>query len=141
MLRKIFAPILTLISVSTLASLPLSNDLLSFSKVFLCATIAQIILYNLYRKYLEIKLENIKNERIKEYSKQGLDIKCPCHMNIPMFVPITLNQKNSFKCGECKKMVAVDITAKAFLETEIIDLDVADAAFVEVYKKIQETNE
>jgi hypothetical protein len=141
MLKKILVPIFTLASVSTLASLPFSTNLISFIKIFLCATIAQIICYNLYKKYLEIKLEHIKNERIKEYSKQGLDINCPCHKNIPMFVPVTLNQKNAFKCGECKKTVAVDITAKAFLETEIIDLDAADAAFVEVYKKIQDTNE
>jgi hypothetical protein len=138
MLRKLFVPLLTLVSVSTLISLPFSTDYISFSKIFLCATIAQIICYNLYKKYLEINLERIKNERIREYSKQGLDIKCPCHLNIPMFVPVVLNQKNSFKCGECKKNVSVDITAKAFLETEIIDLDVADAAFVEVYKKIQD---
>lgn len=137
MLRKIFVPLLTLFSVSTLISLPFSNNLISFFKIFLCVTLAQIICYNLYRKFLEIKLEKIKNERIKEYSKQGLDINCPCHLNIPMFVPITLNQKNSFKCGECKKNISVDITAKSFLETEIIDLDAADAAFVEVYKKIQ----
>lgn len=137
MIRKIFVPLLTLFSVSTLVSLPFSNDLVSFSKAFICVTIGQIICYNLYRKFLEIKLEKIKNERIKEYSKQGLDINCPCHLNVPMFVPITLNQKNSFKCGECKKNISVDITAKSFLETEIIDLDAADAAFVEVYKKIQ----
>ena len=137
MIRKIFVPLVTLFSVSTLVSLPFSTNLVSFSKAFLCVTIGQIICYNLYRKFLEIKLEKIKNERIKEYSKQGLDINCPCHLNIPMFVPVTLNQKNSFKCGECKKNISVDITAKSFLETEIIDLDAADAAFVEVYKKIQ----
>ncbi len=67
-----------------------------------------------------------------------MDVNCPCHLNIPMFVPIILNQNNSFKCGECKKNVSVDVLAKTFLETEIIDLDVADAALVEVYKKIQE---
>lgn len=138
MIRKLFVSLLTLASISTLTALPFSSDYISFAKIFLCASIAQIICYNLYKKYLEINLERIKNERIREYSKQGLDIKCPCHLNIPMFVPITLNQKNSFKCGECKKNVSVDITAKAFLETEIIDLDVADAAFVEVYKKIQD---
>jgi len=138
MIRNLLFPLLTLFSVSTLFSLPFSSDFLTFGKLFVCFTIAQIICYNLYKKFLEIKIENIKNERIKEYSKQGLDINCPCHLNIPMFVPVTLNQKNSFKCGECKKNVSLDITAKAFLETEIIDLDSADAAFVEVYKKIQE---
>lgn len=137
MIRKLLFPLLTLSSVSTLFSLPFCNDYFSFLKLFVCFSIGQIIIYNLYKKILEIKIENIKNERIKEYSKQGMEVNCPCHLNIPMFVPITLNQKNSFKCGECKKNVSVDITAKTFLETEIIDLDVADAALVEVYKKIQ----
>jgi len=134
---KLLIPIFSLMIVSSSFALPFSSNVTSFFKYFFCFTIIQIVGYNIYRKYIEIKLENIKNERIKEFSKQGLELKCPCHLNKTMFVPITLNQDNSFKCGECSKNVSVEVNARAFLETDIINLESADAALIEAYKKIQ----
>jgi len=135
---NVLVPFVILFSISTGFALPFSSDLISFSKYFVCFTVIQIIGYNVYKKYIQLNLEKIKNDRIREFSKQGLEIKCPCHLNKTMFVPITLNQDNAFKCGECSKNVSVEVSARTFLETEIVNLEAADAALIEAYKKIQQ---
>jgi hypothetical protein len=136
MIRLIIS-ILTLCLVSSAIALPLSKDWINFLSYFFCFSVIQVISYNIYLKYIQIKIEKIKNERIKEFSKQGLEIKCPCHKSKPMFVPVELNTDNFFKCGECEKNFSVEITAKAFIQTEMVDLDAADAALVEIYKKFK----
>ena len=134
---RLIVSLLTLTLISSAISLPLSKNWVTFLSYFFCFSVIQIICYNLYLKYVEIKIEKIKNERIKEFSKQGLEIKCPCSKSRPMFVPVELNADNFFKCGECEKNISVEITAKAFLETEMVNLDAADAALVEIYKKFK----
>jgi hypothetical protein len=136
---KLIISLLTLCLISIAISLPLSKNWSSFLSYFFCFSVIQIIGYNLYSKYIEIKVEKIKNERIKEFSKQGLEIKCPCNKSRPMFIPVELNSDNYFKCGECEKNISVEVSAKAFLQTEMVDLNVADAALVEIYKKFKET--
>ena len=136
MIRLIIS-ILTLCLVSSAIALPLSKDWINFLSYFFCFSVIQVISYNIYLKYIQIRIEKIKNERIKEFSKQGLEIKCPCHKSKPMFVPVELNTDNFFKCGECEKNFSVEITAKAFIQTEMVDLDAADAALVEIYKKFK----
>ena len=54
-----------------------------------------------------------------------------------MFVPIDLNDTNIFSCKECDKTFSVDITAKTFMQTDMIDLDKADEALIKAYKYIQ----
>lgn len=134
---NILKPIAILFVISSSISLLFSNDVYKFFKVFFIASIGQIIVYEIYKKILQIFAEKIRNERIKELSKQGMDIKCPCYLEKEMFVPIELNKINEFKCLECNKNFSVELTAKTFTKTEIIDLDNAEAALIEVYKKIQ----
>jgi hypothetical protein len=59
-------------------------------------------------------------------------------MEKSMFVPIDLNGSNTFSCAECSKNIVVDITAKTFMQTEMIDLEKADSAFIKAYNKIQQ---
>jgi transposase-like protein len=116
----------------------MSDTYIKFAKVFFFVSIIQIIGYEIYKKIVEIFVEKIKNDRIKEYSKQGLDVTCPCNLEKKMFVPIELNAVNSFNCIECKKDFTVNITTKTFTKTDMVDLDNADAALVEIYKKLQD---
>lgn len=135
---RILKPIGILFLVSSSVSLVFSNDVYKFLKIFFVVSILQIILYEIYKKILFIFAEKLKNERIKEFSKQGMEVKCPCYLEKNMFVPIQLDKSNEFKCLECNKKITVEITAKTFTKTDIIDLDNADAALVEIYKKIQD---
>jgi len=130
--------VLILLSVSFLVSFTFCNDWITASKVFVLTTFVQVVLNNAYKKFLILYAEKIKNERIREFSKQGMDLTCPCYLEKKMFIPIELNSVNSFNCIECHKDCVVQISAKTFNKTDIIDLDRADAALIEVYKKIQE---
>jgi hypothetical protein len=130
-------PIIILCTISTVLSLLFSNNLLDFAKYFLAATLIQVILYNVYKSIIEYLAMKLQVEKIKEYSKQGMEVKCPCYLEKKMFVPITLNGENVFNCNECDKMISVDITAKTFMQTDMIDLDKADEALIKAYKHIQ----
>lgn len=134
---NILKPILILFSVSSVFAFSFSDGWVSFLKIFIVSSIIQIFIYNIYKHILFLSAERIKNDRIKEFSKQGMDVSCPCYLEKKMFIPIELNETNEFNCIECKKDCIVQITAKTFNKTDIINLDEADAALVEVYKKIQ----
>lgn len=91
----------------------------------------------MYMKYLA---EKLTNERISEYSKQGMETTCPCYKNKKVFIPIRLDTDNSYKCIDCDKNVSVKVDVKTFLATEIIDLDQSEKAFIDAVKKIKESN-
>jgi hypothetical protein len=134
---ELIKPIIIFLIISTSVSFFFSGNLIDFLKYFLFVSIIQFILGRIYISVMQLFAEKIKNERIKEYTKQGMEITCPCYLDKKMLLPIDLNSVNNFKCLECSKDFSVDITAKTFLKTESIDLDKADAAFIEVVKKIQ----
>ena len=138
-MSNLLKPLTELILISTALSLAFCNSALSFFKYFCLFIIVQLFVYNIYKGIVALFAEKLKNDRIKEYSKQGMEITCPCYMEKKMLLPIDLNAPNSFKCDECEKNFSVDVSARTFLQTETIDLNKADAAFVEAYKKIQET--
>lgn len=131
-------PILITVVISSSISLIYSSSILNFLKYFFFVTVSQIILYNVYKNLVELIAEKIKNERIKEFTKQGIEVSCPCYLNNKMFVPIELGVDNNFNCLECKKDFSVEINAKTFLKTEMIDLDVAETDLIKAYKEIQE---
>lgn len=114
-----------------------SNNVLDFLKGFLLAGLIQIIFYNVYKTIIEYFALRLQVEKIKEYSKQGMEVKCPCYLEKKMFVPIDLTGENRFNCKECDKSISVDITAKTFMQTDMIDLDKADEALIKAYKYIQ----
>jgi len=130
-------PIIILCTISTITSLAFSKDALEFTKNFFLVCLIQIIFYNVYKNIIEYFALKLKVEKIKEFSKQGLEIKCPCYLEKKMFVPIDLNDTNIFSCKECDKTFSVDVTAKTFMQTDMIDLDKADEALIKAYKYIQ----
>jgi len=122
-----------------LTAITFGDSTFNIIKLFVLASVVQFIVYNAYKQFLILYAEKIKNERIKEFSKQGMDITCPCYLEKKMFIPIELNGINSFNCIECKKDCTVQLIAKTYNKTEVIDLEEADAALTEVYKQIQNT--
>ena len=77
---------------------------------------------------------------MKEFSKQGMEVACPCYKEKKFLLPIKLQEENVFSCTECKKDFSVDVSVRSFLQTEPIDIEKADAAFVEVINKIQNSS-
>jgi len=70
--------------------------------------------------YVELKNKKLENERIKEFSLQGLEVTCPCSLKKAEFVPIILNTNNTYRCDHCQKNVSVYIAAETALVTETI---------------------
>lgn len=67
-----------------------------------------------------------------------MEITCPCYLSKKMFIPVTLNGDNSFNCLECKRDVSVEVSCKAFMKTDMINLDEGHADLLKAYKEIQE---
>jgi len=116
--------VLTTIAVSSgiaLILLPLVNN---FWAVFAVAAITQFVVFYIVGSVIdflaEIKLKQIEAFKLAEYSKQGIEVECPCHRKIREFVPVTLNQKNSYKCNECGKNNSILIHAETAYLTEPI---------------------
>jgi len=67
-----------------------------------------------------LKNKKLENERIKEFSLQGLEVTCPCPLRKTEFVPIVLNTNNTYKCDHCQKNVSVYIVPETALITETL---------------------
>jgi hypothetical protein len=67
-----------------------------------------------------LKNKKLENERIREFSLQGLEVTCPCSLKKTEFVPIVLNTNNTYKCDHCQKNVSVYIVPETALVTETI---------------------
>lgn len=91
---------------------------------------------------VELFVEKLLNDRISEYSKQGVEVTCPCARAAKHFVPVQLNTDNSYKCLDCTKNIVVDVEVKTFLETTPMDLEKTSAALDVVYDQVtkQTTN-
>jgi len=68
--------------------------------------------------YAALQNKKLENERLKEFSYQGLSVTCPCFKQIKEFVPIRLNAPNYYKCSDCKKTIGVYITPETAIVTE-----------------------
>ena len=125
---EILKSILILTLVSTFVSGCFYFLNFSFWPVFGLSFIFQIFIFNLFNNWkkqqAEIEFESILNERIKEFSKQGIECVCPDeNCNETTFVPITLNSDNLYDCPKCKKEIKVLIGVKTFLKTTPVDED------------------
>jgi len=98
----------------------------SFWTVFLVTTIAQFVIFYIVGSVIdflsEIKFKQIQALTLSEYSKQGIEVECPCYKKVKEFVPVVLNQENSYKCGTCGKNNSIIITAETAAVTEPIPL-------------------
>ena len=138
---SIVRSLLVLITLSTCAAFMFSNDAWGFARVFTIASIVQVVLYNIYRQVVVLFAEKITNDRISEYTKQGVEVTCPCSRAIKNLIPIQLNTDNSYKCLDCSRNVTVNVEVKTFLETQPVDLDKSTAAFDAVYTEVTEKTE
>jgi hypothetical protein len=132
MSTRLFTSLIALLSTSLLIALFLTSFGVKLWAGFIIAVFSQIIIYNVYisllSSYIVLKNKQLENERIKEFSYQGLEVSCPCSKKHKDFVPIRLNDVNMYRCGECDKSVSVYINAETALQTEpIISTDTSTA--------------
>lgn len=96
----------------------------SFWPIFAVTIVGQYVLFYIIGNIIdflgEIKLKQIEVLKLAEYSKQGMEVECPCYKKVKEFVPIVLNQKNTYKCSDCGKTNSVIIHADTASLTEPI---------------------
>lgn len=114
------------LAISTIVSFALLIANVCFWTSFIVATISQFIIFFIVGSVLEfineIKLKEINAIRLTEYSKQSLEIECPCFKKHKQVIPVSLSSPNSYKCNECNKTNNVYLTAESVHVTEPITL-------------------
>jgi hypothetical protein len=124
MAARFITQILILLTVATVGTITLHQLGISVIISFLLSVIVQFGLYYAFIICLEtvvqLKNKQLENERIKEFSLQGLEVTCPCSLKKTEFVPIVLNTNNSYKCNHCTKHIGVYIVPETALITETI---------------------
>ena len=101
---------------------------LNFWAIFGLSILFQFIIYDLFTRWnkskLEIEFRTLENERIKEYTKQGLEVICPVETcNAPTFVPIIISEENEYECPKCNVDIKIYIGTKTFLKTSPMEGD------------------
>lgn len=124
MAAKFISQILILLAIAAVGTVTLHQLGISIIMGFLLSIVVQFGLYYAFILCLEavvqLKNKQLENERIKEFSLQGLEVTCPCSLKKTEYVPIVLNTNNSYKCNHCSKHIGVYIVPETALITETI---------------------
>lgn len=121
MLRRLFISLALTLSIAGICSWPLTYLGINFFSGLASFTVLQFVGFYFYTEY--VRRKNTLQEqafilaREAELSKQGAEVICPCDRNIKCFVPIILNEYNSYNCPGCKKDIHVMINYKTALVT------------------------
>lgn len=134
MLKPIWQ-IIAFISITSLSGyLFYINNLNTILGILLGASLQYVfnfIFISVLNSIIAIKNKKLENERIKEFTLQGLEVECPCSRKIKDFVPIILNTQNKYKCKECQKLISVYVTPSTALTTEpIINTDITSPSIL-----------
>lgn len=83
-----------------------------FLKPFILTTITQFVLFwifNTCSSYMyELKATALENERIAEFTKQGIEVGCSYCRSVNL-IPVRFDEDNDFTCMNCDKENAVYI--------------------------------
>lgn len=139
MIFNIFKSLFLLLTCSAVLSLPFAQNTFSYLKSFAICLFAQIVLYNIYKTYVQYKFELLNVQKIKEFSKQGTEIVCPCSKAIKEFIPISLNHDNGYKCLTCNKNVSVNLEIKTYATTEPVNLEAPQNNIHDILSKLATT--
>ena len=116
--------ILCIISATTGATFYVFNY--DFWKGFLLATVLQVILFNIIKYfrngYIMIKAKELDLEQIKQFDKQGMELKC-AHCNALTYVPIRFDEQNVFDCPACGESNSIYVNVTVARETTALNMD------------------
>lgn len=133
----IIKSIIITVAISTVVALVFLSQ---FWEVFAITTALQIIIFYIINTIRDVSIQKLENQRIAEYSKQGLLLKCPCFKQNQEFVPIVLNENNSYNCELCNKPVVVSVEATTLAATVPVDIENSQEKIAQIYNKITNGN-
>lgn len=110
-----------------------------FWEVFTIATAVQIVIFVIVNTVRDYKFRQVELERTKSLEKQGLGVECPCYKKIQQFVPVTLNEGNSYICDECDKRINVELTATTAMATIPMNLEQSMKNIEDIYDHVTST--
>ena len=143
MLRTVFAQLGILVAVSILSGYWFAtlggNFFVGVATGVLLQYGAFYLITTLLNVYVALKNKKLENERLKEFSYQGLEVTCPCFKQFKQIVPVRLNTSNYYKCVECNKAVSVIVDATTATVTEPIS-NTFPAIDMEILKNISNAN-
>lgn len=124
MIGRLLTQLIALITVSILFGIILKQFHISLFYSIPLGIILQFGIYyafiSILNAYVVLQNKKLENERIKEFSLQGLEVTCPCALKKTEFVPIVLNTNNTYKCDYCQKNVSVYVVPETALITETL---------------------
>lgn len=124
MLKKILFQLFALVAVATVIGFSLTHLNIPLVYGIAIGIIVQFgvnyAFFTLLNVFVSLKNKKLENERIKEFSHQGLTVTCPCPLKKEEYVPIVLNTNNTYKCDTCQKNINVYIVPETVLVTETI---------------------
>jgi hypothetical protein len=126
MLGSIIKSIVTTViitgAISTIAYF-LGYDVLQTSLiVFIGIICVSIISSQIRDAIIFTNNKKLENERIKEFSRQGLEVDCAI-CSAKNFIPIRLDSSNTFECLECNQQNAVYINITTAQTTTPMDVN------------------
>jgi len=121
MFKRIARSLALTLSVAGVCAWPLTYLGVGFISSFFFFIAAQFVGFYFYSEFIKRKLLREEREFIlaqeAELSKQGAEVICPCDRNVKCFVPIILNEYNTYNCPGCKKDIHVMVNYKTALVT------------------------
>lgn len=144
MLRKVLAQLGILITVSVIAGFWFQNFGVNIFIGILTGVILQFggfyLFSTILNTYVSLKNKKLENERLEQFSYQGLEVTCPCFKQVKQLVPVRLNSSNYYKCAECNKAVSVIIDATTASVTEPLTNTALPSFDPNFLKNIQNAN-
>jgi len=144
MLIRLIVQSLIFLSISIVIGFLLTHIGINLWLGIVTGAVIQLLIHNTFvtilDSYITIKDKKLENERIKEFSYQGLEVTCPCSKKQLDFIPVRLNTLNSYRCSGCDKSVSIFINAETAMQTEpILNVDTTQA-IEPILKAIQNGN-
>ena len=144
MLIRLIVQSLIFLSISIVIGFLLTHIGINLWLGIVTGAVIQLLIHNTFvtilDSYITIKDKKLENERIKEFSYQGLEVTCPCSKKQLDFIPVRLNTQNSYRCSGCDKSISIFINAETAMQTEpILNVDTTQA-IEPILKTIQNGN-
>jgi len=96
-----------------------------FIHIAIFSFVGQLVFFYVFNTILQystlLKNKKLENERIAEFTKQGIDLEC-ANCNQKNFVPIRFAEDNTFTCLKCTEANAVYINITTAQTTNPVDL-------------------
>ena len=126
MILPVIRSLIILLTVSTAVGYATYELEYGFIPGFIVALLLQLLVFNT-AKYIRdsimtVKIKSMQLEEIKSFEQQGIELNC-AHCKESVFVPIRLDQQNSFECPACGKNNAVYVNMTVARETDSINMD------------------